>query len=314
MPSAYRQDAARLMAEIAARVDAGETVRAVCASPGMPTEQTVRNWAKGDAAFGEALAAARRRAHWRRLWAFDEAKAEAFLARARAGERIRDLLGQPGMPTRGQYHRWRTAQAPFAEATFALRQRSNTLLGDQGRARWRAFDQALADRIIVRMHKGVRLEDVLAADPELPCWDTLARWRRGQPEFDGVLRRIIAAQRAMMEPVDELLVEDVCGHIVEGGSLLSYSRLPGGPSFGTLRRWMRDPNFAARVAKACDVREEMIDVQIWLAAERTPPGTLQEMNRSIGPLLRRQVLARHRPRTPLPAKPRKKPGSPRSRG
>ena len=123
MPRPHAQDARRLKAEIVARVDAGEYLRAVCASPGMPVESTVRTWSRTDPHFGEALAAARRRGTWRRHCAYDEARAGAFLARARAGETIRSLLGQPGMPSQRTYTHWNRTQAPFAEATFALRQR-----------------------------------------------------------------------------------------------------------------------------------------------------------------------------------------------
>jgi hypothetical protein len=52
MPSPYAQDALRLKAEMVARVDAGEHLRAVCASPGMPVESTVRTWARADSLFG----------------------------------------------------------------------------------------------------------------------------------------------------------------------------------------------------------------------------------------------------------------------
>src|SRR5437899_6558701 len=165
MPSPYARDAPRLKGEIVARVEAGEAVRVVCASPGVPSEYTVRKWARADAAFGDALAAAQRRATWRRLWAFDEAKAAAFLARARAGEPIHTLLGQPGMPSRGAYRRWKAAQAPFAEAAFALLQRRDAQIGERGRARRRAFDPVLAGRIVARLHKGLRLEDLLTRDP-----------------------------------------------------------------------------------------------------------------------------------------------------
>src|SRR5437588_9934849 len=98
----------------------GEFLNAVCASPGMPSVLTIRTWSRTHLFFGEALAAARRRGTWRRLWVVDEAKAAAFLARARAGEPIRALLGQPGMPSQTAYRRWKMAQAPFAEAAFAL--------------------------------------------------------------------------------------------------------------------------------------------------------------------------------------------------
>ncbi|MDB5499124.1 MAG: hypothetical protein JWP28_3155 [Phenylobacterium sp.] len=195
MPSRYRRDAARLKAEIVARVEAGETLGAICASPGLPAKDAVRTWAKDDAASGEALSAARRRAAWRRLWAFDEAKAQAFLARARAGQPVKSLVGRPGMPSRETYRRWKIAHPPFAEAAFALRQGRDARARAWGLARRRDFDRALADRIVVRMNKGLKLEDILAADPELPGSVTLARWRREQPEFDAVLRRIFAARR-----------------------------------------------------------------------------------------------------------------------
>jgi hypothetical protein len=310
MPSHYRRDAPRLKAEIVARVDAGEALHAVCASPGMPGKDSVRAWAKSDVAFGEALAAARRRAAWRRLWAFDEAKAAAFLARARAGEPVKSLLGRPGMPSHGQYHRWRAAQPPFAEATFALRQRRDARARAWGLARRRDFDRVLADRIVVQMNKGLRLEDILAADPELPGSVTLARWRRQQPEFDAVLRRIFAARRRAAPVVPEPVVDGVVDHIVKGGSLASFSRLPGAPSRGTLRRWMRDRNFAAAVAQACEFREEWYEDQILMLAQTSPAGSVGEAERSIGQLKRQLARLRGRPGPPK----QKKPGSPLPRG
>jgi hypothetical protein len=310
MPSRYRRDAARLKAEIVARVEAGETLGAICATPGLPAKDAVRTWAKDDAAFGEALSAARRRAAWRRLWAFDEAKAQAFLARARAGQPVKSLLGRPGMPSRESYRRWKIVHPPFAEAAFALRQGRDARARAWGLARRRDFDRALADRIVVRMNKGLKLEDILAADPQLPGSGTLARWRREQPEFDAVLRRIFAARRAAAPVVPEPVVEEVVDHIVKGGSFASFSRLPGAPSQGKLRRWMRDRNFAAAVAQACEFREEWYEDQILMLAEGSRAGPAGEAERSIGRLKRQLVRLRRRPGTPK----RKKPGSPPSRG
>lgn len=299
MPGQYRRDAARLKAEIVGRADAGEALRAICASPGVPAEDTVRTWAKADAAFGEALATARRRGTWRRLWTFDEAMAAAFLSRARAGEPIGSLLGQAGMPTRETYRRWKTAQPPFAEAVFALRQRRDVQLGERGRARRRPFDQALADRIIVRLNAGVfaklRLEEVLAADPDLPSSVILTRWRREQPEFDNVLRVIASVRRRAVAPVPEPIVRRVVSHIVEGGSLASFSRLRGAPSQGMLRRWRRDPGFAREVARACDWREEWYHDQILMAAQDATPQTACEIQRRIGALKRHLGRLHHRP-------------------
>jgi hypothetical protein len=299
MPSPYRRDAQRLKAEIVRRVLAGESQRAICASPGMPCAETVRNWARADAAFAAELAAARRRGDWMGRFAFDEGKAAAFLARARAGETINSLVGAPGMPSRGTYSYWTRTLPWFAEAVFALRRRRDAQIGAFGRARRRDFDQGVADRVIVALHKaapGVRLEAVLAADPALPCRPTLARWRREEPGFDRVLKMILAARRAAGPRVHELLVEEIVDHIVDGGSFASYSRLAGGPARGTLRRWYRsDGAFARAVDAACERREEMLDFELWLTAERVPPGPVREMNRAVAPITRSIARLRHRP-------------------
>jgi len=97
--SRYRRDAARLRAEIVARVAAGETLRAVCAGEGMPSEHAMRTWARADPGFDRALAAAHGAGAARRI-AFDAAKAEAFLAAARAGAPVHAPFGRPGMPKR----------------------------------------------------------------------------------------------------------------------------------------------------------------------------------------------------------------------
>ncbi|HEX3365667.1 hypothetical protein [Phenylobacterium sp.] len=312
MPSPYAQDASRLKAEIVARVDAGEFLRAVCASPGMPFENTVRTWARADPLFGEALTAARRRGEWRRLWVVDEAKAQAFLAQARAGAPIRSLLGQPGMPSQTAYRRWKIAQAPFAEAAFALLQRRNQRSREWGCARRREFDPKVADRIIVRLRTASGLKALLKSDPELPSREVLTRWRREQPQFDRVLKMILAAKRHVGSPVPDILAEDVADHIATGGTFLSYSRAPGGPSFNTLRRWMRDSNFAREVEDACRWREEWLQDQIEMVAQEPPPGPIREMERAIGPLKRQLVRLRHRPRKPLYPAPRRKGEAPTS--
>jgi hypothetical protein len=319
MPSPYRRSLPRLKAEIVGRVLAGESQRAICGSAGMPCAHTVRNWAASDPLFAADLLDARRRGDWTARFAFDEAKAAAFLARARAGETVNSLIGQPGMPSRGTYTYWNRTLPWFAEAVFALRQRRDAGIGAHGRARRRDFDPALADRVILALRKaapGTRLEAVLAADAALPCRPVLTRWRREEPDFDAVLRMIFAGRRAMGPRVHEILVEDIVEHIVDGGSFASYSRLAG-PSRTTLRRWYRaDAGFARAVDEACDKREEMLDFELWLAAERVPPGPVREMTRAVAPIIRRMVRLRHRPGAvhKHPCKSPSQPGSPPARG
>ena len=157
----------------------------------------------------------------------------------------------------------------------------------------------MADRIVVGLHKGLKLEAVLASDPALPCRPGLRRWRREAPEFDGVLRKIFAAwrvRRASVASVPEVFAEEVADHIADGGSFASFSRLPGGPSRTTLRRWVRvDPDFAAQVARACELREEMLHDQVCDIVLGTPPGPLAQRKRAVGPLLRQMTRLRHRP-------------------
>lgn len=303
MPSQYRRDLPRLKAAIVARVLAGQSLRATCADPAMPRVQTVRNWAAADPGFAAELVDARRRAEWRRRFAFNEGDAAAFLARARAGETVNSLIGAAGMPSRRTYRYWCATDAGFAEAVAALRHQRDAQIGAHGRARFRAFDQGLADRLIVALHRGLpmgfKFEEVLAADPALPSRPVVTRWRRERPEFDRVLRMIFAACRYLHNsgfrvPAD--LSEAMCDVIVEGGSFASLSRMPQGPARATLRLWHRaDPVFAAAVAWACEARDDFLHEQVCEVAERTPPGPIREMNRAVGPLLRQMVRLRHRP-------------------
>jgi hypothetical protein len=298
MPSPYRRDAARLKAEIVARVEAGESLRALGASPGAPCAETVRKWALADAGFAAELAVARARGAERGC-AFDEAVAAAFLARARAGEPINTLLREPGLPGRRAYRSWVASDGAFAEAVNALRQRRDQQLGVHGRARLRAWDPALGDRIIVAVNKGATLAEALAGDPALPCLPVVRRWRREQPEFDWVLRTMLTAWRRRRRAAPGCtpqMAEAIVDHIVEGGSFNSVGRKPWAPSRGTLRRWVHArPDFAAAVAQACVDREDWYEGQIAEIAESVTPGTVQATRRRMGPLLRHLVRLRHRP-------------------
>ncbi|HEX2801695.1 MAG TPA: hypothetical protein VHN73_06505 [Phenylobacterium sp.] len=296
MPSRYRRDAQRLKAEIVGRVAAGERLGAVCATPGLPGGETARAWARADAAFGEALEGARAQAAARRL-RFDEAQAAAFLARARAGEAINALLREAGMPRRRAYRYWCATQAPFAEAVFALRQRRDQEIGRRGRARFRAWDEGLGDRIIVAVNKGLTRDQALAADPALPSRPTVRRWRREQPRFDAVLRTILAARRRRTaRGLTPDLTERIIDRIVEGASFNSLSREPGMPSRQTLRRWIRvRPDFGRAVARACKDREDWFCDQIEMIAEAATPGTVKDDRRRMVALSRQLGRLRHRP-------------------
>jgi hypothetical protein len=239
-------------------------------------------------------------------------KAE-ILARVAAGERLRVVCAGPGMPCPHTVQNWAVGDAAFgaelARARAREPERVRDLLEELGRARRRAFDPVLADRIIVGLHKGLKLEAVLAADPELPCRPTLTRWRREAPEFDRVLKMIFAAWRSRgsglaggrvrglgrERAVPETVRQAVCGTIADGGTFASLAR-EGFASRTTLRRWYRaDVDFADAVDRACAAREEALNFELWVAAEGVPPGPVREMNRAVAPITRSIARLRHRP-------------------
>lgn len=49
------------------------------------------------------------------------------------------------------------------------------------------------------------------------------------------------------------------------------------------------------MARACEVRQTLIQLEIMMVADTTPPGPLREMNRATAPLTRKLVRLRHRP-------------------
>jgi hypothetical protein len=208
-------------------------------------------------------------------------------------------LREPGLPGRRAYRHWQATEAPFAEAIFALRQRREAGIVERDRARYRAWDPGLADRIILAVHRGERLVEVLAGDPELPSLPIIRRWRREQPEFDAVLRMMTAAWRRKRGEAARCtpeLTDKIVARIVEGGSFNSVGREPGMPSRQTLRRWVRvRPAFAEAVAWACHHREDWYRDQIELIAQTATPQTVKATKRRMGPLLRQLVRLRHRP-------------------
>lgn len=245
----------RLQAELTARVAAGETVTAVCAGPGFPSPQQIHNWAKAEPWFRDQLSEAVRRGRgWRR--GYHDDKAAAFLARVYAGERVCDLWGKPGMPSRKAYFTWKTANPVFADAMWQVRLAQRQRLAQHGRDGYRAWDPALADRLIVKLHHGARLADALAGDPDLPCAQTLRRWRREQPQFDRVIRRIMAEWRRRRargrHRCTPALIEVIGKRIATTGiSLHRLSQRADMPCEGTLYRWMAEkPQFAEAVTLA----------------------------------------------------------------
>ena len=313
MPRPY-PDRRGLQRAVLARVAAGETVKAVGLEAGMPSQDLVSVWARADPVFRAELDDALRRGAWRRLYAFDEAKAAAFLARVRAGEAVNDVVGQPGMPGRKTYRYWKATQASFAEAMGAIRQRRDTHLGLRARDRlWRAWDPAVADRIVARLWMGTPLRDLKAADPDLPGVEIVRRWRREQPGFGRAVDFVLAAW-ARKRPgwqadrrCTPALSEAIREKLVMGGSFRSIGAEPGMPSATRMGRWMRtEPAFAAMVREACVDREDWYREHIDVVESEMAPGmTVAEL---------KAIRARSAPWRVQLGRLKTRPGSPPARG
>ena len=304
MPFRYADARPELRAEILDRVSCGERLTAVCAGDGMPCVESVRNWGKWDAGFGLALAQAQRASRLRRKVAreiFDPWKAAQILERLRGGEKIEDMVREPGMPTLVVYRLWRRADAGFGAAVAAwIASREPARLRAVRAARYRDFDRKLAERIYVRCYHGAKLRDVLRADPELPCEAVVARWRREDADFAMQMRvafRRNGFQRGRARHgCTEALMYEVAARIAVGHSLRSLSRMPDMPCLTSLYAWVRTrPDFAELVAMACKDRADWYFQRMDEIAAAAVAGTVAEAKRQIGRLASQEARLRRRP-------------------
>ena len=146
--------------EICARVAAGESVRSLAGTPGMPSRRCFRDWALRDPVFGHELErakAARNRAaiarddaqvarqvagqSWRRLWrtrggsqtTYTAEIGEAICARIAAGESVMSIGADPSMPCAVTIYNWARRQPVFREAYAAAKAIGADMLFDLAR-------------------------------------------------------------------------------------------------------------------------------------------------------------------------------------
>jgi transposase-like protein len=303
MVGPYDENRGTLKLEILARVEAGATLRAVCAEPGMPCERTVRTWRRTDQWFAGELPEALRKGAWRRRWRYDPVRGEAFLSRYRTGEPMDAILRDPAMISRKVLAYWRLTHAPFGEEILRLKavhedRRLSGLRRTQTPTPW---DARAADRVLYRVGQGQNLRTLHKADPTLPRPGVVARWRRERPEFDWEMRVNVAAGRRKQTTSRRRaadLADAVTDRIVQGESLASLSKEPGMPAAGTFYRWVRDhPGFAAEVARACDLREDWYTDQMAHVLERGLGEPMRELRKRMAPFSRQLVRLKHRPGT-----------------
>ncbi|WP_374468114.1 hypothetical protein [Phenylobacterium sp.] len=301
-PRPYGERLAAVQAAVLAKVERGWTDAMIGAEPGLPGRVSIWRWAKADPeGFGMRLAEARRWGLGRRWeaqapsWVFDARKAEALLARVRAGELVPEACRALVIQGRPMLASWRRQRPDFAESFAAAKREAR----GRRKTRWARYDPEEADRILLRVMRGETLETVLAGRGG-PGVRAMRRWRREDPLFSAALRKAMGAGarvrwaaaeaagtgRGRCTPDFMAKVED---HILRGGSLRSASlTLAGSPHYGTLYGWMkRKPHFAAMVEQAKVWRNEALLDEIAEAAMAVTPGNLRASRRRIGRLSKR---------------------------
>ncbi|WP_430423004.1 hypothetical protein [Phenylobacterium sp.] len=272
MPSYTPDQIAAFKAAIFDRRAAGESLELICSRTDWPSRPTLRKWARQDPRLA-GLIAAGRHAHVhdpRPRFPFDPARADRLLIRIRLGFPIGDIIREPGMPHRRELNAWKLQDRAFAKAldeakAFADASRRRHGATSRGYRRSRMpFDQDVADRIVLAVSRGATLPS-LYRERAFPTRLGLRRWRRTNPEFERVLRAAAkAGHRARGKArVDRHcspdLMDEIGRRIAAGASLHSLSQEPDMPSPYALYKWIRDrPDFAAKVADACDFRSFLL--------------------------------------------------------
>ena len=295
-----RDSRAQLKAEVLRRTLQGVPLTVTCAAPGMPRAATVFRWKASDQAFAAALEDAQRRGLWLRRYAFREDQARAFLVRLAAGERLGDISRDPAMPGSATVRRWRLSQGEFgAEVRRLIKVRcAERLRAHRHGAVRLEWTEALADRALLWIGRGQRIDSLRQIDPALPSAWVLQRWRRERPDFDYAVRANIQVGRfKRVGPRMEAATQPLLDGIVQGGSINTLGGQDGLPCAKTLYRWLaRNPELADQVAQACEDREMWYMDDILDIVERVGPGDLALARRMIAPLSRRLGQLKNRPR------------------
>jgi hypothetical protein len=184
----------------------------------------------------------------------------------------------------------------FQEALWRLRGARYGRQAGSAHSRYRAWDEAVADRILLAVMRGAVLRKLLSSDPAFPCLAVLERWRREEPVWDRALVMAMAAGRRARWRGSPELTDEIWHRIVMGASLRSLGAEPDMPSAGTLYAWVkRWPAFAAEVASACHWREEFLNDQMIDICQRNGPFGLAATKRQAAPLQLRANQLSKRP-------------------
>lgn len=136
----YVKFSADLARRLCVRVAAGESLRAICADPDMPSTATVRRWAQREnfaKIYRRARAAGSRWGHPNSTYC--PVIAHEVVTRVSEGETLTSIAADPAMPSMGSLFYWRKSNPEFAEDLRLAREALAERFSDLG---WRMAEEA----------------------------------------------------------------------------------------------------------------------------------------------------------------------------
>jgi hypothetical protein len=140
-PRPYVRFSADLARVVCVRIAAGESLRAICAEPDMPSTASLRRWAKTRRDFAKiynrARAAGSQWGHPNDTYC--PVIAHEVVVRVSEGETLTSIADDPAMPSMGSLFYWRKSHPEFAEDLRTAREALAERFSDLG---WRMAQEA----------------------------------------------------------------------------------------------------------------------------------------------------------------------------
>jgi hypothetical protein len=204
MPGFTPAQRAALLDQLLARRAAGETFKAIAATPGWPSRPTLRKWLRNRPDLDVPPLRARP-THWSATLARD------ICRRVLDGESLRAICADPAMPDRKTLHQWARARPVFARRLADARARSGAPATGRS-SRFRLTRDMVVNEICLRLCDGETGEQACAADPDYPVHRTLYDWRRDDPDID---RKVCEASRIAAETKAQANLPDMRAYLAE---------------------------------------------------------------------------------------------------
>jgi transposase-like protein len=257
----------RYTAELADRIlqqlTRGRGLSDICAEPGMPCVNTVRQWMADDIEGFAARYSQAREIGGPRVRSYPTlytaALADRIVQELAHGRALQDICAEPGMPCQTTVRHWIADDIEgFAARYRGARESGAPLVHHPTR-----YTAAIAERIAGEITSGRTLAE-LCREPGMPPETTIRQWVvDNREDFSERYRRAQEIGRALRGgpiPYSAELADRVLGELTEGRTLIEACDGPGMPSKGTVLLWVRrdQDGFAARYREAREIGSQIM--------------------------------------------------------